>query len=93
MRLTPSDLSGLGTAVCIHTDDTYKIILAGLFMNGKKSIGFQHGGNYGLLKSRLAEHVEQTASDHYLKWSDDAGLGLNKLRKLDKYKKKRKLAT
>lgn len=81
-------LSGLGTAVCVQTDDTYKIMLAEMYMHGKKSIGFQHGGNYGLLKLKLAEYIEKETNFLFVGWSD-AG-GLNKLKKLDRYKKLRK---
>jgi putative transferase (TIGR04331 family) len=80
------DIQVIGTAVCMHTNDLYKLLAAEVKSMGGKLLGFQHGGGYSLSEGRLVNIVEINYVNQFYFWSNTDGLGSPKLRKLNKTK-------
>jgi|688.fasta_scaffold74888_3 putative transferase (TIGR04331 family) len=83
-----NNISLLGSAINLHSDDAYKILCADISNKKRlKNVVFQHGGLYGLLKKNMMEDIERKYSDKFYSWNNKSGLGMHNLTKFKKIKK------
>jgi len=79
-------ISVLGTATCIRSNDNYKIAAAELNRKGGTLLGFQHGGASNCFSAGRFEYIETGYVSRYYGWGEqfNFGMGAPKLRGIRK---------